>query len=60
MPEMKLADDYVLRFEAIDPDTEAAITGVTVSKSVLFGDGDTSEKALPLGSYLLVPGPRAA
>lgn len=57
MPSMLLADDYIVKFEAVSPTTEAPIAGVNVSQSVLFGDGTTNERAVPLGPYMFVPGP---
>lgn len=44
-PDLTLTGDYVLRFDALDPTTGAAVAGVRVSAVSLFGRvlaGDTS------------------
>lgn len=48
-------------FECIDPATDAAVTGVTITDPVIAGTnllGDQVELT-PVGPFMLVPGPDA-
>lgn len=52
---------YTITFEAIDPTTGAAISGVTVTDALIFGTplGGSSGAELASGPFMLVPGPGA-
>lgn len=55
---MNLESGYVLRINALDPTTGAAVTGVTVSDFTIYCDNLTGGD-LSAGSFQLVPGPGA-
>lgn len=48
MPQIPLTGGFVVRFEAIDPVTGAAVTGVKVSNVALYGE-TSSGQVIPLG-----------
>ena len=52
---------YLIVFEAIDPDTGAAVTGVTVTDPNLSGINlsEVAQPDEPLGPFMLVPGPQS-
>ena len=57
LPAVRVDADYYVRFEAIDPDDGSAVTGVTVSASVIFADGEASDVAGAAGANWFLPAP---
>lgn len=59
--ELDLPDGYQVVFAAVDPATGNAVSGVTVTNVSLFGTilGTGASGQLPLGPFMLVPGPGA-
>ncbi len=60
--DLDLPDGYIVRFNAIDPNTGANIGGVIVSQVSIFGtllDAGASGGTTVVGPYMLVPGPGA-
>ena len=59
-PDLDIDGGYILRFEAVDPSTGAAVSGVNVS-AVAIGASDLAGTAgtLSAGPFMLVPGPGA-
>ena len=56
MPEITLEPQYVVQFEAIDPATGAAVTGVTVSNvSITTLQAASFEPTKPVGPFQLIP-----
>ncbi len=59
-PQLPLPAGSIIRLQAVDPSTGAAVSGVTVSNVVVYGEnlvagaGGTGS-----GPYMLVPGPGA-
>jgi hypothetical protein len=61
IPPIRLVPGMIVKLEAINPTTGAAITGVTASRWAIYGSeiaDDTVQKAEPAGPYILVPGPK--
>lgn len=58
-PDCDLPDGYIVRFNAIDPNTGAAITGVQVSAVSIFATNLGLETSETFGPFKLVPGPGA-
>ena len=60
LPSVVLPPGAQIKFEAIDPTTGAAVTGVTVSNIAILGadlsPSDLSQ--LEAGPFMLVPGPQ--
>ena len=62
MPVLPLTGDCVVRFEAINPSTGVAVSGVTISQATIYAvdvDGDSAD-AVDSGPFMLVPGPTPA
>lgn len=58
IPEMTLADDFTVRFEAIDPATGDPVDGVLVSEASLFVDEEPAvDEASAFGPFMYLPGP---
>lgn len=60
MPVLPLTSDCVVKFEAINPTTGAAVSGVTVSQAVIYAvdiEGESSGGSVDSGPFMLVPGP---
>lgn len=60
MPPVSMTQLMLLKLEAIDPSTGAAITGVTCSHWSIYGERlDTADagQAAAAGPFMLVPGP---
>lgn len=60
MPVLPLQSDCRIQFEAINPTTGVAVAGVNISLAVIYA-ADTSgddEGSLPVGPFMLVPGPQ--
>ena len=60
LPSVVLPPGAQITFEAIDPTTGSAVTGVTVSNIAILGvDLSSSDQAaLKAGPFMLVPGPQ--
>jgi hypothetical protein len=57
-PEHQLLANARIVFEAVDPTTGLAVTGVTISAAGIYADADDATLD-QLGPYMLVPGPGA-
>jgi hypothetical protein len=59
MPLMPVSGDCRIQFEAIDPSTGAAVSGVTISLAVIYAtDVAAGQETLDgAGPFMLVPGP---
>ena len=64
VPPVTLIPGMVLKLEAIDPSTGAAVTGVTATAWVIYGsdvnDTTESDQAATVGPFMLVPGPESS
>jgi len=63
-PDLAVSDNYTIRITAIDPDTGAVVTGITISKSAILardvsGDSDVTvpTQKPPTNTAVLLPGP---
>lgn len=59
LPQLVLAGGMIVKLEAIDPTTGAAVAGVTVSHIAIYGPqelGSTVAELRP-GPFMYVPGP---
>jgi hypothetical protein len=60
MPDILMVGGSFLRFEAIDPTTGLAVTGVTVDTISVYGTDESEQTGnLESGPFVLVPGPGA-
>lgn len=62
MPQLlDLADGYIIRLNALDPTTGAAVAGVKVTDVSIFGTnlGSAAASTFAYGPFMLVPGPGA-
>lgn len=61
MPALPLTVGCTVSFEAINPTTGAAVSGVNISLATIYGVDATeaSDGALGIGPYMLVPGPES-
>lgn len=58
MPPIQVAEGMILKLEAIDPTTGAAVGGVSGRNWNIYGRGDDDDTAEASGGpYMLVPGP---
>lgn len=60
-PSIRLAPGMMLKLEAVDPTTGAAVTEVTAARWAIYGSpitDDSVQTAEPAGPYILVPGPK--
>lgn len=58
---LHLGDGFVIRVNALDPATEAQVTGVTATNFSIYATNlaGTDDSELETGPWLLVPGPGA-
>lgn len=60
MPLLPLLPGAVVKFEAINPVTGAAVSGVTVAQAVLYATvpaAEASSGTIDIGPMMFVPGP---
>jgi hypothetical protein len=58
---MDLPDGYIVRFNALDPNTGSPVAGVVVSNVSIYGAnlGTSTTGTATEGPFMLVPGPGA-
>lgn len=63
LPRLTLSNGMTIAFEAIDPATGLAVSGVKVSQVAIYGETEDAEPVtetqLGAGPFMLVPGPQA-
>ena len=61
MPELTIVEGMVLKLEAVNPTTGAAVTGVTALRWAIYGEEAAAVSASAgssnPGPFMLVPGP---
>lgn len=60
LPTLPLTSDCSIRFEAIDPVSGSAVSGVTVARAIIYAvelDEAAGGAVVSSGPYMLVPGP---